>query len=343
MQTVIVGMGGTASNELGAPGGHTTRTLAFDADGKFLYVSIGSNGNVDADSSRSRIRRFDMSAWDGTQPLIFNDGEVFADGVRNEVGLAFDSHGDLWGVENGADRLEREDLGGFITNDNPGEELNRFREDQAGQSWGYPYCWSEYCLPVENGGSGMKGANQIWAWPSFMAAGYTDEWCRANTNPSEMSMPAHSAPLGITFYNYKDLSQDEGCEGGFPKSMDKWAFVAFHGSWNRSPPTGYKVVFVPFDGDGNPTALPIDLFRYDGNTAKWPTSLRPVDVQFDRCGQLLMTEDGTGSVIRITYNGEYEDDFVPVETSVADGGKALEGGLFWSVLLTFSMLLWNLQ
>ena len=182
-------------------------------------MSIGSLGNVDADSFRSRIRRFDIAAWDASQPLQYNDGETFADGLRNEVGLAFDSHGDLWGVENGADNLYRDDLGGNINNDNPSEELNRFRVDQAGEHWGYPYCWSEYCLSVENGGSGMKGANTQWAWPSFMSAGYTDDWCRQNTNPSAMSMPPHSAPLGITFYDWRGMSQEEGCTGGFPKSM----------------------------------------------------------------------------------------------------------------------------
>jgi len=322
IQEVIMGMGGTTSNELGAPGGHTTRTLAFDADGKWLYVSIGSNGNVDADSSRSRIRRFDISSWDGNQPMIFNNGEIFADGLRNEVGLAFDSFGDLWGVENGADNLYRQDLGGDIHNDNPSEELNRFRQEQAGQSFGYPYCWSEYCLPTQNGGSGMKGANTIWAWPSFIRSGYTDEWCRTNTNPSEMSMPAHSAPLGITFYNWRDTSQDEECIGSFPKSMDKYAFIAYHGSWNRSPPTGFKVVYIPFDSSGNPTALPIDLFRHDSDNAKWPGALRPVDVQFDKCGRLYVTEDGTGSVIEITYTGGVTEETLVLEPDdVADGAS----------------------
>mmetsp|Transcript_20862 Transcript_20862/g.38278 ORF Transcript_20862/g.38278 Transcript_20862/m.38278 type:complete len:548 (-) Transcript_20862:64-1707(-) len=324
VQEVIVGMDRLASDELGAPDGHTTRTLAFDADDRWLYVSIGSLGNVDADSFRSRIRRFDIAAWDSVQPLNYNDGEVFADGLRNEVGLAFDSHGDLWGVENGADRLYRDDLGGDIHNDNPSEELNRFREDQAGETWGYPYCWSEYCLPVENGGSGMKGANTPWAWPSFINSGYTDDWCEENTNRSVMSMPAHSAPLGITFYNWRDMSQEEynesGCRG-LPKSMDKYAFIAFHGSWNRKPSTGYKVAFVPFDDEGNPTALPIDLFRHNGNEAEWPDPVRPVDVQFDSCGSLLVTEDGTGSVIKITYSGGYFDEYSPIETDVADGAS----------------------
>lgn len=325
---VIVGMDKTANDqELGAPGGHTTRTLAFDSEGRWLYVSTGSLGNVDKDSFRSRIRRFDISAWDGVAPLEFTEGEVFADGLRNEVGLAFDSFGDLWGVENGADRLKREDLGGDIHNENPAEELNRFKQSQAGQTWGYPYCWSEYCLSEDVGGSGMKGANTVWAWPSFMEDGYTDEWCRENTNQAVMSMPSHSAPLGITFYDSpsQEVYDREGCFGGFPASMNGYAFMAFHGSWNRDIPTGYKVVYVPFDDRGNPTAQPIDLMRSASDTsAKWLSNIRPVDVQFDRCGRLFVTEDGPGHVIRIDYSGSRDDDFVPVSTEVADGPSCRE-------------------
>jgi len=64
----------------GAPFGHTTRTLAFDDQGR-LYVSVGSAGNVDADSFRSRIRRFDISD-PSTFPIDFLTGLVFADGLR---------------------------------------------------------------------------------------------------------------------------------------------------------------------------------------------------------------------------------------------------------------------
>ena len=317
------------STDLGARGGHTTRTLAFDTDGRYLYVSTGSVGNVDSNSFRSRIRRFDMSTFDGT-PFDFVNGQVFADGLRNEVGLAFDSHGDLWGVENGADNLYRDDLGGDVHNENPGEELNRFTMDQVGQHWGYPYCFTEYCLSPTVGGSGMKGGNNtVWAWPSFINDGYTDEWCRENTNPSVISMPSHSAPLGITFYDWNssifNVTTNEGesqeCSGGFPKAMDKFAFIAYHGSWNRQPPTGYKVVFVPFDRDGNALYQPIDLFRHGKSSAKWSEApIRPVDVQFDKCGRLYVTEDGSGSVILITYHGDYFDETIDViGTDVADG------------------------
>ena len=97
----------------GAPRGHTTRTLVFDAAG-LLYVSVGSNNNVDADSFRSRIRRFGGVTAADAQPAEFVDGEVWADGLRNEVGLAFDANGTLWGVENGADNLVRDDVGGDV-------------------------------------------------------------------------------------------------------------------------------------------------------------------------------------------------------------------------------------
>jgi glucose/arabinose dehydrogenase len=109
-----------ADGQGGAPQGHRTRTLAFDDLGR-LYISVGSNGNVDADSHRSRIRRFDINVTNDAVvfPIDFQTGYVFADGLRNEVGLAFDSFGVLWGVENSADNLFRSDMGGDIHQDNP--------------------------------------------------------------------------------------------------------------------------------------------------------------------------------------------------------------------------------
>jgi glucose/arabinose dehydrogenase len=111
----------------GAPKGHWTRTLIFDKKGR-LYVAVGSNNNIDPDSYRSRIRRF--TNFDKGD-IDFSMGEIFADGLRNEVGLAFDKFDVLWGVENSADRLRRNDLGGDIHNENPAEELNRFVEGEA--------------------------------------------------------------------------------------------------------------------------------------------------------------------------------------------------------------------
>jgi len=100
---------------------------------------------------------------------------VFADGLRNEVGLAFDKTGILWGVENSGDRLVRDDLGGDIHNGNPAEEMNRF-DGAVGSHYGYPYCFGSYDL------EGYEPLTQF-VWPDFMDNGiHSDEWCRNVTN-----------------------------------------------------------------------------------------------------------------------------------------------------------------
>ena len=284
---------------------------------------------MDADSFRSRIRRFNVG--DPSRfPLDFvADGEVFADGLER-VGLAFDKHGVLWGVENGADRLTRSDLGGDIHNDNPAEELNRFPESEKGRHWGYPYCFTEYDLHGEG-----KGRGTVWGWPSFMNT-HGDTWCRENTEPPVVAMQAHSAPLGITFYEWKE-QRAEGCAGGFPKSMDGYAFMAFHGSWNRDTPTGYKIVSLAMTEDGLPVkgAEPVDLLAHRGDGAKWPTGMRPVDLTFDECGRLLFTSDGTrsggsfkgGMLVRISFDEDVAAGASPsTSTSGACCGEASSDG-----------------
>lgn len=299
-----------SADDMGTPGQgvHTTRTLAFDSVGR-LYISVGSMTNVDYNSFRARLRRFNISD-EILYPIDFLTGEVFADGLRNEVGLAFDKHGVLWGVENGADNLNRPDLGVDIHQNNPAEELNRFPDENAGLPYGYPYCWTEYFLPanVTHG----RGRGSVWAWPGSFDINYTDAQCQTDFVPPKLAMQAHSAPLGITFYNWKpDSERPVNCTGGFPQEMDGYAFIAFHGSWDRTIPTGYKVVYVPMNAEGNVTSLPgqnltdvpIDLLAHVPPNAQWESGFRPVDVDFDPCGRLVVTSDGSGStgsmVIRI--------------------------------------------
>jgi glucose/arabinose dehydrogenase len=291
----------------GAPQGHTTRTLEFDSEGR-LYVSVGSNDNVDPDSFRSRIRRFNIvsntinapssapsgnlqpsmsasstsssrynisvmpfsSPWESNAPsttavpsfepsgssepssapssstrpslsslpslepslsaepsaaptpqvfpLDFLSGEVFADGIRNGVAMAHDKHGVLWAADTGADNLQRQDLGGDITNDNPAEELLKLPEDLMGTHFGYPYCWTEYRLDEPY----ALGRGTAWAWPATFNITVTDDDCRTKYGQASVAMQAHSTPLGITFYNYKPPGEiPDYCPGGaFPESMD---------------------------------------------------------------------------------------------------------------------------
>jgi len=260
-------------------GGHDSRTIIFDEQNR-LYVTVGSGGNVDQDSTRSRIRRFSIA----NIPHQFNDGEIFADGLRNEVGLAF-WDGVLFGVGNGADNLNRPDIGGDIHNGNPAEEFNRF--DSAGQHFGYPYCFSTHNL------QGYPKGSQF-AWPSFMTDGtHTDEWCRNTNNnqPPIIAMPAHTAPLGLDFYRGQKCGDGQGA---FPCSVTGDAFVAMHGSWNSDVKVGYKVAWYPFQ-NGQPTGEEKDLV-YDPQN-----EFRAVNAVFNNDGHLLVSSDGNGFIIKVTY------------------------------------------
>ena len=280
-QTVVTGMP--------SGGNHVTRTIVFDSSGN-LYISIGSASNIDADSSRARIIRFSASAI-AAGPVNYSAATVFADGTRNEVGLRFDSQDRLWGVENGADDVSRTDLGGDIHTDNPAEELNLFAT--PGAFYGYPYCWSEGNLPT---GIGL-GAGSQWAFSSVMQDGtHTDTWCRNSTNvvPPKVTMQAHSAPLDVLFYT----------GGSFPADVVGDAIISFHGSWNRSPATGYKVVRVPFGVDGMPNGpvTPLLESAATGDTGgDWPH--RPVSLAMGSKGEIYVTSDASGLVLAVGHNG----------------------------------------
>lgn len=264
-------------------GGHTTRTLVFDREGR-LYVNVGSGSNVDRDSRRARVVRFELAAIPSSG-IDWGRGEVWADGLRNEVGLAFDARGRLWGVQNGIDMLNRDDLGGDIHADNPAEELNLLAE--GGRFHGYPYCWTEYELPSDVG----RGRGTQWAHPDFVGDGtHTDAWCRDGTNvvPPRFSLPAHTAPLDLLFWS----------EGALPESFAGDAIVGMHGSWNRPTPIGYAVVRVRFS-DGAPSSVE-DLLRSAGEGAtgdEW--THRPVDVARGPRGELLVTSDRSGVILAV--------------------------------------------
>ena len=104
----------------------------------------------------------------------------------------------------------------------------------------------------------------------------------------DYALGTHVAPHGLTFSRGAQLGP------GFASG----AFVGLHGSWNRRPRSGYKVVFVPFAG-GRPTGLPVDVlsgFVSDEGKAMG----RPVGVQIGRDGSLLVADDVGDSVWRVS-------------------------------------------
>jgi len=192
----------------------------------------------------------------------YEEGELFADGVRNENGITFqgkDGSGFLWGVENERDQLSRDDFGGLIFADNPSEELNKFDPDDPGRFYGYPWCWTEYDLQgmglgrgtqwAERGQSVEQNYNISAYWGLGAYPEYTDEQCRDTSLvvPPALALQGHSAPLGLDFYR-EDINED----GALPSDWVGDLFVAYHGSWNKAPTTGYKVVRIAFGDDGNP-------------------------------------------------------------------------------------------
>jgi glucose/arabinose dehydrogenase len=106
----------------------------------------------------------------------------------------------------------------------------------------------------------------------------------------DYGLGAHVAALGLTFDK----------PGLLAERYQNGAFVGLHGSWNREPRSGYKVVFVPFDA-GKPTGNPIDVLAgfvdKDGNALG-----RPVGVAVDKKGALLVADDVGNRIWRLTGN-----------------------------------------
>jgi glucose/arabinose dehydrogenase len=284
METVVSGIGA---------GGHSTRTLAIDAQDR-LYVSIGSATNVDAPPDgntpppmRAVIRRYELASVPaGGYPATA--GELFAAGLRNEVGLTIDSKGRLWGVENGRDNLS---VGGDIHFDNPAEEVNLFDTNRPGRNYGYPFCWSE---GIWMDTAMAKGPGTQHLDPDQPGA-FTEAKCQDASVivPPAFALGAHLAPLDIVEYT----------GNAYPAALVGSLFVTSHGSWNReSGQVGRTIVRLKMGANG-PTAAENFLGESDGagglRQGTWGS--RPVSIRVDGAGLLTFSDDQGGTVNKIGY------------------------------------------
>ncbi len=154
----------------------------------------------------------------------------------------------------------------WLGNDQPPETVYKIQE---GDDAGWPRCHSGRIIDPDFGKPGA---------------------CEGVLKP-EVEMQAHSAPLGLTFYTGNQ----------FPATFQGDLFVAFHGSWNRTPATGYKVVRVSIE-DGKPGVVEdfaVGWLRGDGS--QWG---RPVDVITGPDGSLYISDDGGGNIYRVFYTGD---------------------------------------
>jgi glucose/arabinose dehydrogenase len=230
---------------------HWTKGLVASADGRLLYVSVGSNSNaaergMEVEEGRAAIWEIDVAT--GAKRL-------FAGGLRNPVGIAFEPRSKLlWAVVN-----ERDELGSDLVPD----YLTSVRE---GAFYGWP--WSYWGAHVD--------ARVQPARPEMVAKAVLPDYALGN----------HVAPLGLAFSDAR-----------MPAPFTEGAFVGLHGSWNRRPLSGYKVVFVPF-ANGRPSGAPRDVLMGfvspDGDAFG-----RPVGVALDRGGALLVADDVGNTVWRV--------------------------------------------
>jgi glucose/arabinose dehydrogenase len=186
---------------------------------------------------------------------------VFASGLRNTIGFDWDpGTSQLWGVDNGSD---------WRGDDLPPEELNLIEQ---GNDYGWPYCY------------GQQNIDPIIPNPPNATKA---EYCAATT-PAVLENQAHEAPIGLVFY--------DGL--AFPEEYRGNAFVAMHGSWNRIPATGYKIVRVVFEA-GQPIEIE-DFVSGFLNAQGLATFGRPAGITVDAQGALLFSDDSNGVVYRVT-------------------------------------------
>ncbi len=237
---------------------HWTRNLLFSRDFKTLYATVGSSCNVCEEESPIRAGILRMNP-DGSGRAIF------ASGMRNPIGLAWrPGTGELWSVIN-----ERDNLG----DDTPPDYLTRV--DQ-GRFYGWPYAYTGLDRTVQPD-------------PSF--GPLRPDRVRATTPPT-VPLQAHSAVLGVAFYPTQVLA------GARPFGADYSgdAFLSFHGSWNRSAKTGYKIVRVHFH-NGSPVSVSDFVQGFLRGSEAWG---RPVDVQIAPDGSLLFSDDANGIIWRVS-------------------------------------------
>lgn len=138
----------------------------------------------------------------------------------------------------------------------------------------------------------------FYGWPWNYWGGYEDRRVeprrpelREYTHRPDYALGNHVAPLGLSFAT--------GAKLGTP--FEQGAFVGLHGSWNRVPKSGYKVVFVPFGGDGRPQGKPVDVLSGFLSADRESTRGRPVDVKVAGDGALLVSDDVGGVIWRVIH------------------------------------------
>ncbi|PSS29672.1 hypothetical protein PHLCEN_2v2820 [Hermanssonia centrifuga] len=274
-----------------------------------LLVSCSLASNIDLtarlpSSGRSQIRSFSLLA---PPPQPFFTGTLLAYGIRNPAAFAFLPSTRLWVVDNGASIDNVTGLTAAFVNDNPADELNLVDlSDPAppaeGRFYGFPDCttiWNPDADPV--GDPQYTGFERGAQFSLLLEPERGNAWCQdvKNNVPPRLSFQAHSVPLDLKFFFPTPTTTHSS--QSLPHAWAGDAFVTFHGSFDRTPPTGYAVVRVPFS-QSEPAATAGDTVLVQASDlATCPgTCIRPVGLAFSHDGRLFVSSDSSGELFVIS-------------------------------------------
>ena len=275
-------------------GQHNSKSIALDNAGN-IYVNIGCPSNACQVQDRTKgspgqdpcpLLETAGGIWQFKADQLnqsYAQGTRYATGLRNVVGLDWNNEvNNLYVMQHGRDQLyqfypelfnEKEGA------ENPAEEMFRLKK---GSDCGYPFCYfdndkKQKILNPEYGGDRVKAGQ-----------------CEGKEK-SILQFPGHLGPNALLFYTGNK----------FPAKYKNGAFIAFHGSWNRSPQpqAGYFVVFVPFKNGMPSGQWEVFANGFAGaniNKAKY----RPCGLAQAPDGALYVSEDNNGTVWKIDYKAK---------------------------------------
>ena len=200
--------------------------------------------------------------------LATNTMTTFASGLRNTVFMAIHPMtGSVWGTDNGRD---------VIGDEIPPDEVNIITE---GKDYGWPFCYGQNVHDTD-----------------FDRSATTAGACAGKTS-AHIELPAHVAALGIAFVPSE----------GWPAEWRNDVIIAEHGSWNRSTPSGYKVVRIDLDENGEPTGTGTEDFvtGFLPEGGKEDEAIgRPVGVMAEPDGVVYISDDRAGAIYRVARTAE---------------------------------------
>ena len=272
---------------------HPLKSLAIDSSGT-LYTMIASSTNAGpedlaADPKRGAIYTFDASATD----VDATAGELFAQGLRNAEGLRFvPGTNELWAVINDRDQIAypfhrdfdgdgSDDYGKVLQSYVDNHPPDEFTRVVKGGNYGWPFC-NPY-PDTKNGYHDMPFNRDVETNPKGQ------QFNCQQADRINQGIQAHSAPLGLLFL------QNTAFPGAY-----QGAVTPLHGSWNRDVPTGYKVVYFPWQNGVPGKQLDLITGWLPENAQNGEAWGRPVDAAVDAQGNLFISDDSSGTVYKLS-------------------------------------------